>query len=121
MRGLGKLVKSGVLDRIVGKLVSEGLLTKQKGNWSSLCAGPEPSAARGAKVGAVLRVPSSSEDCRRYARNTSATINFLVLARVTEKVAGLSQNSAQDTYRASSRRKKYFNTTERARKPKHTS
>ena len=36
LRGLGKLVKPGVLDRIVGKLISEGLLTKQKGDSGSL-------------------------------------------------------------------------------------
>jgi hypothetical protein len=36
LRGLGKLVKAGDLDRILGKLISEGLLTKERGDSGDL-------------------------------------------------------------------------------------
>jgi hypothetical protein len=54
MRGLGKLVKSGNLDRIVGKLISEGLLTKQRGDSGDLYVPVRNEARRAGKIMAEL-------------------------------------------------------------------
>jgi len=59
LRGLGKLVKSGDLDRIVGKLISEGLLTKQRGDSGDLYV-PVRSETR--RAGDMLAELSLSQD-----------------------------------------------------------
>lgn len=54
LRGLGKLVKSGDLDRIVGKLISEGLLIKQRGDSGDLYVPVRSEARRAGKIMAEL-------------------------------------------------------------------
>jgi hypothetical protein len=59
LRGLGKLVKSSVSDRIVGKLISEGLLTKQKGDSGDLYI---PVRGETRRAGQMLAELSLSKD-----------------------------------------------------------
>ncbi|ARP98613.1 hypothetical protein CAK95_05600 [Pseudorhodoplanes sinuspersici] len=59
LRGLGKLVKSGVLDRILGKLISEGLLRKEKGDGGNLYI---PVRSETQRVGKILAELSLSKD-----------------------------------------------------------
>jgi hypothetical protein len=54
LRGLGQLVKAGDLDRIVGKLIKEGLLTKQRGDSGDLYVPVRSEARRAGKIIAEL-------------------------------------------------------------------
>jgi hypothetical protein len=59
LRGLGKLVKPGILDRILGRLISEGLLNKAKGDGGDLYI-PIRSQAR--RAGQMVAELSLSKD-----------------------------------------------------------
>jgi hypothetical protein len=59
LRGLGKLVKMGVLDRILGRLIGEGLLKKEKGESGDLYI-PVRSETR--RAGQMLAELSLSKD-----------------------------------------------------------
>jgi hypothetical protein len=59
LRGLGKLVKSGTLDRILGRLISEGLLHKERGESGHLYV-PVRSETR--RAGKMLSELSLSKD-----------------------------------------------------------
>jgi hypothetical protein len=59
LRGLGKLVKAGDLDRIMGKLISEGLLTKQRGDSGDLYV---PVRSQTRRAGDMVAELSLSQD-----------------------------------------------------------
>lgn len=59
LRGLGKLVKPGILDKIVGKLIAEGILKKEKGHEGNLYI-PVRSETR--RVGKILAELSLTKD-----------------------------------------------------------
>jgi hypothetical protein len=59
LRGLGTLVKAGVLDKIVAKLIGEGILTKEKGQEGNLYV-PVRSETR--RAGKMLAELSLSKD-----------------------------------------------------------
>ena len=59
LRGLGKLVKAGTLDRILGRLISEGLLIKEKGESGSLYV---PIRSQTRRAGRILAELSLSKD-----------------------------------------------------------
>jgi hypothetical protein len=59
LRGLGKLVKAGVLDRILNKLIAEGLLTAAAGDTGTIYA---PVRAQTRRVGQMLSELNLSRD-----------------------------------------------------------
>lgn len=59
LRGLGKLVKAGDLDRIVGRLISEGLLTKERGESGNLYV---PVRNQKGRAGSLIGELSLSKD-----------------------------------------------------------
>jgi hypothetical protein len=59
LRGLGKLVKVGVLDRILGRLINEGLLKKEKGESGDLYI---PVRSETGRAGKMLAELSLSKD-----------------------------------------------------------
>jgi hypothetical protein len=60
LRGLGNLVKSGDLDRIVGKLINEGLLTRQRGDSGDLYVPVRNQAGRAGNMIAELSLSKDS-------------------------------------------------------------
>lgn len=59
LRGLGKLVKAGDLDRIVGKLISEGMLSKERGDSGHLYV---PVRNQKGRAGSIIGELSLSKD-----------------------------------------------------------
>jgi hypothetical protein len=59
LRGLGKLVKSGTVDKIINKLIGENLLTKAKGDSGNIYA---PVGANRRRVGKIVSELSLSRD-----------------------------------------------------------
>jgi hypothetical protein len=54
LRGLGKLVRKGTLDKIVGKLISEGIISREKGQEGSLYIPVRSQMSRAGKILAQL-------------------------------------------------------------------
>jgi len=59
LRGLGKLVKQGTLDKIIGKLISEGIINPEKGKEGNLYI---PVRSQTSRVGKIMAEPSLSDD-----------------------------------------------------------
>ena len=59
LRGLGTLVRKGTLDKIIGRLVSEGLITQEKGQEGNLYV---PVRSQTTRAGTILAQLSLSDD-----------------------------------------------------------